>query len=56
LREDEITRLTMETDSPFGCIRHLRPVAVLSQTPARWTRPPVALGHHQPAWDDSTMR
>jgi hypothetical protein len=56
LRDDEITRLTMETGSPLGRILHLRPVTVLSQTPARWTRPPVPLGHDRPAWDDSTRR
>jgi crotonobetainyl-CoA:carnitine CoA-transferase CaiB-like acyl-CoA transferase len=56
LREDEVTRLTMDTDSPLGRIRHLRPAGVLSQTPARWTRPPVPLGYDRPAWDDSTMR
>ena len=43
----------METDSPLGRIRHLRPVAILSETPARWTQPPVPLGHDRPAWDDS---
>lgn len=56
LAEEEIARLTMETESPLGRIRHLRPVAVLSETPARWTRPPVPLGHDRPAWDDSTLR
>ena len=42
----------METESPLGRIRHLRPVAILSETPAHWTRPPVPLGHDRPAWDD----
>lgn len=56
LAEEEMARLTMETESPLGRIRHLRPVAVLSETPTRWTRPPVPLGHDRPAWDDSTVR
>jgi crotonobetainyl-CoA:carnitine CoA-transferase CaiB-like acyl-CoA transferase len=56
LAEAEIARLTMETESPLGRIRHLRPVAILSETPARWTRPPVPLGHDRPAWDDSNER
>lgn len=55
LSEQEIARLIMETESPLGRIRHLRPVAVLSETPTRWTRPPVPLGHDRPAWDDSRM-
>ena len=49
---EEIARLTMETESPLGRIRHLRPVAMLSETPAHWTRPPVALGHDRPVWDE----
>ena len=48
----EIARLTMDTESPLGRICHLRPVAILSETPARWTQPPVPLGHDRPAWDD----
>jgi crotonobetainyl-CoA:carnitine CoA-transferase CaiB-like acyl-CoA transferase len=52
LSAEELARLTMETDSPAGRIRHLGPVAVLSETPARWTQPPVPLGHDRPAWED----
>jgi crotonobetainyl-CoA:carnitine CoA-transferase CaiB-like acyl-CoA transferase len=55
LAEEEIARLTMETESPLGRIRHLKPVAVLSETPGCWTRPPVPLGHDRPAWDDSIV-
>jgi len=53
--EEERARLTMEAESPLGRISHLQPVAVLSETLARWTRPPVPLGHAQPAWDDTTL-
>lgn len=56
LGAEEIERLTMETISPLGRIRHLRPVAVLSETPARWTQPPVPLGHDRPLWEDATAR
>ena len=35
-----------------GSFRYLRPVAQLSATPPRWTRPPVALGTHAPAWPE----
>jgi crotonobetainyl-CoA:carnitine CoA-transferase CaiB-like acyl-CoA transferase len=42
--------LAMETQSPAGLITHLKPVVQLSETPARWARPPVPLGHHRPEW------
>jgi crotonobetainyl-CoA:carnitine CoA-transferase CaiB-like acyl-CoA transferase len=42
--------LVMETQSPAGLVTHLKPVVQLSETPARWTRPPVPLGHHRPEW------
>ena len=51
LGPEEIARLTMETASPLGRIRHLRPVALLSETPAHWTQPPVPLGHDRPVWE-----
>jgi crotonobetainyl-CoA:carnitine CoA-transferase CaiB-like acyl-CoA transferase len=41
---------TMDTRSPAGVITHLRPVVQMSETPARWARPPVPLGHHRPEW------
>jgi hypothetical protein len=50
LPEGEIERITQQTASPFGLIRHLAPVARMSQTPPRWMRPPVPLGHDAPAW------
>jgi crotonobetainyl-CoA:carnitine CoA-transferase CaiB-like acyl-CoA transferase len=50
LPEAEIARITMETGSPLGVIRHLRPVAQMSETPPRWSRPPSPLGADPPAW------
>ena len=47
---EEMPGLTMETDSPAGRIGHLKPVVQLSETPARWLRPPVPLGHHRAEW------
>ena len=47
---EEMPGLTMETESPAGRIGHLKPVVQLSETPLRWARPPVPLGHHRPAW------
>jgi crotonobetainyl-CoA:carnitine CoA-transferase CaiB-like acyl-CoA transferase len=36
----------LETATPFGKLRHLAPVAELSETPAHWSLPPVPLGTH----------
>jgi crotonobetainyl-CoA:carnitine CoA-transferase CaiB-like acyl-CoA transferase len=56
LNAEEIAWLTTETKSPLGRIRHLRPVAMLSETPTGWTRPPVPLGYDRPAWEDAGAR
>ena len=50
LPEQEIARITMETPSALGLIRHLAPVARMSETPPRWARPPVPFGHDAAAW------
>jgi crotonobetainyl-CoA:carnitine CoA-transferase CaiB-like acyl-CoA transferase len=50
LPDAEIARWSETTPSPRGAIRHLAPVAELAETPARWERPPVPLGHDEPAW------
>lgn len=52
LPADEIARLTTETETPLGRLRHLAPVVHMSETKARWTRPPVPLGTHPPCWPD----
>jgi len=46
----ELAGLMAETPSPLGRIGHLGPVLQLSETPPRWTRPPVPLGTHPAAW------
>jgi hypothetical protein len=46
LPADEIARLTTETQTPLGRLRHLAPIVQMSETRARWTRPPVPLGTH----------
>ncbi len=46
----EADGLVMQTPSPAGLITHLKPVVQLSETAARWARPPVPLGHHRPEW------
>ena len=46
----ELQQLLMQHDSPIGRITHLAPVAQMSETPARWSRPAVPRGHHEPVW------
>jgi crotonobetainyl-CoA:carnitine CoA-transferase CaiB-like acyl-CoA transferase len=48
--ESELQTLLAEMDAPDGRIRYLAPVVRLSETPPFWSRPPVPLGYHQPAW------
>jgi len=50
LPDAEIAGWSEETAAPRGMIRHLAPVAQLAETPARWERPPVPLGHDAPEW------
>jgi crotonobetainyl-CoA:carnitine CoA-transferase CaiB-like acyl-CoA transferase len=46
----ELERWTMVSDTPMGRLGHLAPVVRLSETPPRWARPSVPLGHHEPVW------
>jgi CoA-transferase family III len=46
----EIARWSIESDTPFGRLRHLGPTVRLSETPPYWARPTVPLGHHDPVW------
>jgi len=50
LPEEEIARISLQTPSRLGVIRHLAPVARMSETPARWVTPPRRLGHDAPVW------
>ena len=47
--EDVRDRLE-DSDSGFGRITAVRPAAIMSETPPRWTRLTVPLGTHPPAW------
>ncbi len=47
---EELQRWTMTSDTPVGRLQHLAPVVRMSETPTRWDRPTVPLGHHQPVW------
>lgn len=46
----ELESWSMVTQTPSGPLRHLKPVAQLSETPAYWARPSVPLGYHKPVW------
>jgi crotonobetainyl-CoA:carnitine CoA-transferase CaiB-like acyl-CoA transferase len=46
----ELERWSMVSDTPVGRLRHLGPVLRLSETPPRWARPSVPLGHHPAVW------
>ena len=46
----ELDRWAIVSKTPMGTLQHLGPVLRLSETPPRWARPTVPLGHHQPVW------
>jgi len=50
----DIERWSRDSDTPIGRLRHLGPTVRLSETPPRWARPTVPLGHHQPVWPART--
>jgi len=47
---DDVADLLIDTDGPYGRVRHVRPVVELSETPARWRRPAVPPGTSPPEW------
>ncbi len=50
LPEAELAALLMESDGPFGHLRHLKPVVQLSETPAFYARPAEPLGSSPARW------
>jgi hypothetical protein len=46
----ELEKWMMSSETPMGRLTHLAPVVQFSETPARWTRPSVPLGHSDPVW------
>ncbi len=50
LVDEEIAAITMETNGPFGRLRHLKPVVQLSETPGYYARPAEPLGSSKPEW------
>jgi len=47
---EDVDEYLQTTEASFGLLRHVAPAAKLSETPARWARPPVPLGTHTPDW------
>jgi len=47
---EELAGWSMVSQTPSGPLRHLKPVAQLSGTPAHWGRPSVPLGYNKPEW------
>ena len=50
LTEAELARYLMESDGPFGHLRHLKPVTHFSETPAYFARPAEPLGTSPARW------
>ncbi|HEV8680834.1 MAG TPA: CoA transferase [Stellaceae bacterium] len=47
---EELTRWTIETETPMGRLSHLKPTVQLSETAPHWARPSVPLGYNEPVW------
>ncbi|MGE0057311.1 MAG: CoA transferase [Dehalococcoidia bacterium] len=50
LSPERLEALKITTDTPFGPLHHLGPIAQMSETPARWEQPTVPLNHDAPEW------
>jgi crotonobetainyl-CoA:carnitine CoA-transferase CaiB-like acyl-CoA transferase len=50
LPAQRLAELLVETDTPFGRLRHLAPVASMTLTPPRWDRPSVPIDHDGAEW------
>ncbi|HLY47472.1 MAG TPA: CoA transferase [Stellaceae bacterium] len=47
---EELARWSIESVTPAGRLKHLKPTVQLSETPPFWARPSVPLGYNEPAW------
>ena len=47
---EEIARWSMVSHTPVGRLQHLAPSLRMSETPPRWARTMVPLGHSEPVW------
>src|SRR5437667_6927218 len=46
----ELERWSLVSQTPVGRLHHLAALPRLPETPPRWARPSVPLGHHEPVW------
>jgi hypothetical protein len=53
LPDEELQRFLMESDGPFGHLRHLKPIIQLSDTPAFYARPAEPLGSSAARWSEA---
>ena len=51
LAESELASILMESDGPFGHLRHLKPIVELSETPSYYAKPAEPLGSSPARWD-----
>ena len=59
LSPERIAELSIESQTPFGPLTHLGPIAKLSETPGRYALPTVPLNHDPAEWlasPDGTAR
>jgi crotonobetainyl-CoA:carnitine CoA-transferase CaiB-like acyl-CoA transferase len=47
---EELARWSIESQTPAGRLKHLKPTVQLSETSPFWARPSVPLGYNEPAW------
>jgi hypothetical protein len=47
---EELSRWSMQSQTPAGRLSHLKPTVQLSETPPHWARPSVPLGYNEPVW------
>ena len=52
---EEVASWSTVSDTPMGKLGHLGPVLSLSETPPRWARTSVPLGHHDPVWPERPL-
>lgn len=52
----DLGRYLTTSDTPYGRLHHLGPVARLPVTPARWDVPTSPIGTHAPAWQGGAAR
>ena len=50
LAPEELAKITMESDGPFGRLTHLKPILQLSDTPPYYARPAEPLGTSPATW------